>query len=124
MEAMASRSTEVDTSDCDEVTESRPPVLLLRGAGKSERDTEDCFSQSEYIEIGEVSGGDMSSRHECISRPDQQVESLMSMYQGYDYVEDEDGTASDMSFTSECISQPDQQSESLDSFRPVRGQVM
>ena len=81
MEAMASRLTEVDTSDCYEVTESRPPVLRLRGAGKPERDTEDRFSQSEYIEIGEVSGGDMSSRHECISRPDQQVESLMSMYQ-------------------------------------------
>ena len=29
MEAMASLSTEVDTSDCDEVTESRPPVLRL-----------------------------------------------------------------------------------------------
>ena len=66
----------------------------------------------------------MSSRHECISRPDQQVESLMSMYQGYDYVADEDGSASEMSFASECISQPDQQSESLDSFRPVRGNVV
>ena len=49
MEAMASRSTEVDTSDCDEVTESRPPVLRLRGAEKPERDTEDRFSQFEYI---------------------------------------------------------------------------
>ena len=82
MEAMASRSTEVDTSDCDEVTESRPPVLRLRGAGKPERDTEDCFSQSEYIENDEVSGGYMSSRHECISRPDQQVGSSMSNVPG------------------------------------------
>ena len=29
MEAMASHSTEVDTSDCDEVTESHPLVLRL-----------------------------------------------------------------------------------------------
>ena len=69
MEAMASHSTEVDTSDCDEITESRPPVLRLWGAGKPERDTEDCFSQSEYIEIDELSRCDMFSRHECISRP-------------------------------------------------------
>ena len=63
-------SLEVDTSDCDEVTESRPPFLRLWEEGTPERNTEDCFSQSEYIEIDEVSGGDMSSRHECISRPD------------------------------------------------------
>ena len=67
MEAMASRSTEV--------TELHPPALRLRGAEKPERDTGDCLSQSEYIEIGEVSGGDMSSRHECISRPDQHLTS-------------------------------------------------
>jgi hypothetical protein len=70
MEAMALHSTEVNTSYCDEVTESRQLVLRLWGAGKPERDTEDCFSPSEYIEIGEVSGGDMFSRHECISWPD------------------------------------------------------
>ena len=82
MEAMASHSTEEDTSDCDEVTESRPPVLRLRGAGKLELDTEDCFSQSEYIEIGDVSGGDTSSYHECIVRPDQQVGSSLSNVPG------------------------------------------
>ena len=78
MEAMASRSTEVDTSDCDVVTESRPPVLRLWGAGKPERDTEDSFSQFEYIEIGEVSGGDMSFALEYILRAGRQSESLDS----------------------------------------------
>ena len=29
MEGITPRSTEVDTSDCDEVTESGPPVLRL-----------------------------------------------------------------------------------------------
>ena len=75
-------ANEVDTSNCDEVTESRLPVLRRWGAGKPERDTEDCFSQSEYIEIGDVSGGFMFSYHECIVRPDQQVGSSLSNVPG------------------------------------------
>ena len=69
--------------------------------------------------FGEVSGGDMSSYHEGIVWPDQQVGSSLSNVPGIRRSRREDGSASDMSFALEYILRTGRQSESLDSFGPV-----
>ena len=138
-EAMAPRSNVSNTNDDGGEKETRAPVLRLRGAGKPERDSEDCLSGSVLPDLSDnvsessdeysndacekeegcdAFGSDMYSCLECISQPDQPQQFLLP---NRDQISADapDGSEGDMSSTMECISHSIQQSESLDSKVPV-----
>ena len=91
-EAMAPRATSAHTSDSDDVSQTRSPVLRLRGAGTSIHGESDCRSEDDLYDLAygdSESSGDESSTY---------------------YEEDEqcDVFGSDMPSCLECIPQPDQ----------------
>ena len=131
-EAMAPRATSEHATDSDDASQTRPPVLRLRGAGTPDHGESDCRSEddSDDISYGDsesscdesstyckeeeqcnVFGGDMPSCLEYIPQPDQHSQDT--------HPDAAAGFEGDMSSTTECIPWSDQQSESLGSKVPV-----
>jgi hypothetical protein len=122
---MAPRSNVSNTNDNGGDKDTRALALRLRGAGKSEQDSEDCLPGSDLHDLSnnvsgssdeysndaceeeegcDAFGNDIYSCQECISQPDQQRQFLFPNRIQIS-ADAPDGSEGDMSSIMECISQ-------------------